>query len=63
MDPDGDSNLQEEEKPQPPLPKLKPLPPGLKYAFLHKNRSTPIVIRDKLTKSETRWLVAVSEKY
>ena len=62
-DPAGKSKLSEEETPQPPLPELKPLPPGLKYAFLHNNRAMPVVISDKLTESETRWLVAVLEKY
>ena len=55
------SKLSEEETPQPPLPELKPLPASLKYAFLHNNRATPVVISDKLTESETR--VAVLEKY
>ena len=59
-DPAGKSKLNEEEAPQPPLPELKP---GLKYAFLHNNRATPVVISDKLTESETRRLVAVLEKY
>ena len=63
IDLDGKSKLNEEEMPQPPLPELKPLPPGLKYAFLHDNRATPVVISDKLTESETRQLVAVLEKY
>ena len=58
-DPDGKSKLNEEEIPQPPLPELKPLPLGLKYAFLHNNRATPVVISDKLTESETRRLIAV----
>jgi len=62
-DPAGKSKLDKEEIPQPPLPELKPLPPGLKYAFLHDNRATPVVISDKLTESETRRLVAVLEKY
>jgi len=52
-DPDSQSKLDEEEKPQPSLTELKPLPPGLKYAFLHNNRATPVIIRDKLTESET----------
>ena len=42
----GKSKLSEEETPQPPLPELKPLSPGLKYAFLHNNRATPVVISD-----------------
>jgi hypothetical protein len=48
-DPAGKSKLDGEEIPQPPLPELKPLPPGLKYAFLHDNRAMPVVISDKLT--------------
>ena len=52
-----------EEPPQPTLPELKLLPPGLKYAFLHNNRATPVVINDKLTECETRRLVAILEKY
>ena len=60
---DGPSKLDGEEPPQPTLPELKLLPPGLKYAFLHNNRATPLIISDKLTESETRWLVAVLEKY
>ena len=55
--------LSEEDTLQPPLPELKPLPPGLKYAFLHNNRATPVVINDMQTESETRRLVAVLEKY
>ena len=62
-DPDSQSKLNEEEKSQPPIPKLKTLPHGLKYAFLHNNSATLVVIRGKLTESETRWLVAVLEKY
>jgi hypothetical protein len=45
-DPVGKSKLSEEETLQPPFPELKPLPPGLKYAFLHNNRATPVVISD-----------------
>jgi hypothetical protein len=60
---DGQSKLDGEEPPQPTLPELKPLPPELKYAFLHNNRATPVVISDKLTESETQPLVAVLEKY
>ena len=62
-DPVGKSKLDGEEIPQPPLPELKLLSPGLKYAFLHDNRATPVVISDQLTESETRRLVAVLEKY
>ena len=62
-EPDGQSKLDGEEPPQPTLPELKSLPLGLKYAFLHNNRATPVVISDELTESETRRLVAVLEKY
>jgi hypothetical protein len=34
IDLDSQSKLDEGEKPKPSLPELKPLPPGLKYAFL-----------------------------
>ena len=54
IDPAGKSKLNREEIPQPPFLELKPLPLGLKYAFLHDNRATPVVISDKLTESETR---------
>ena len=62
-DPVGKSKLSEEETPQPPLPEQKPLPPGLKYAFLHNNKAMLVVISDKMTESETQWIVAVLEKY
>ena len=62
-DPADKSKLDGEEIPQPPIPELKLLPPGLKYAFLHDNRATPVVISNKLTESETWRLVAVFEKY
>src|SRR6185503_6339885 len=52
-----------EETPQPPLLELKPMPSSLKYAFLHNNRATPVIISDKLTESESRRLVAVLEKF
>jgi len=51
---DGQSKLDREEPPQPSLPELKPLSPGLKYAFLHNNRATLVIISDELTESETR---------
>ena len=52
-DPDSQSKLDGEEPPQPFLPEPKPLPPGLKYAFLHNNRATPVVISDNLTESDS----------
>ena len=60
---DGFMKLNEEEKPQHPPPELKPLPPGLRYAFLHNDRRSPVVISDKLTENETRQLITVLEKH
>jgi hypothetical protein len=42
---------------------LKPLPPGLKYAFLHGIRETPVIISDKLSKVETQQLLTILEKH
>jgi len=36
------------ETPRPPI-ELKPLPPGLTYAFLNNNPEFPIIISDNLT--------------
>ena len=63
LEPDSQSKLDREVPLQPTLPELKLLPPRLKYAFLHNNRATPVVISDKLTESETRRHVAVLKKY
>jgi hypothetical protein len=41
-------------KPKRPLVELKPLPPGLKYAFLHGNQEIPIIISDKLSEVKTQ---------
>ena len=49
--------------PEAPKIELKQLPPGLKYAFLNKNRDTPVIICDKLSESESQWLISVLEKY
>ena len=42
---------------------LKPLPTGLRYAFLHDNSKTPVIISDKLSDEETAKLIAVLEKH
>jgi hypothetical protein len=42
---------------------LKPLPPGLKYVFLHNNWQTLVIISDKLSKEETQKLVTVLERH
>nr|AAQ56465.1 hypothetical protein OSJNBa0074N12.21 [Oryza sativa Japonica Group] len=51
-----------EPPPRPPL-ELKPLPPSLRYAFLHNGREAPVIISDKLSEDETQRLLAVLEKY
>nr|CAD39877.2 OSJNBb0058J09.16 [Oryza sativa Japonica Group] len=51
-----------EPPPQPPL-ELKPLPLGLRYAFLHNDREAPVIISDKLSKDETQRLPTVLEKH
>jgi hypothetical protein len=48
--------------PRPPL-ELKPLPPGLRYAFLHNDREAPVIISDKLSEDETQRLLTVLEKH
>ena len=42
---------------------LKPLPSGLRYAFLNDNTETPVIISDKLSDEETTKLIAVLEKH
>ena len=42
---------------------LKPLPLGLKYAFLNNDRESPVIISDKLSKDETLWLLTILEKH
>jgi len=42
---------------------LKPLPLGLKYAFLNNDRESPVIISDKLSKDETLWFLTILEKH
>ena len=42
---------------------LKPLPSGLRYAFLNDNTETLIIISDKLSDEETEKLIVVLEKH
>ena len=42
---------------------LKPLPSGLKYAFLNNDRESPVIISDKLSKDKTLQLLTVLEKH
>ena len=50
---------------QPPCQpiELKPLPSGLRYAFLNDNTKTPVIISDKLSDEETAKLIAILEKH
>jgi hypothetical protein len=54
--------LPKEEVPTPPPVELKTLPEGLRYAFLHGDKNTPVIISDKLSNDETSQLIAVLEK-
>jgi hypothetical protein len=63
--------IQDKEEPRDPFPLdktqesskpsivLKPLPLGLKYAFLNNDRESPVIISDKLSKGETLWLLTI----
>ena len=51
-----------ESPPRPPI-KLKPLPTGLRYAFLHGDSQSPMIISDKLSEEESARLITVLEKH
>ena len=51
-----------QEPPKPPIV-LKPLPSGLKYAFLNNDRESPMIISNKLSKDETLRLLTLLEKH
>ena len=50
---------------EPPKPniELKPLPSGLRYAFLNNDQDSPVIISDKLSQEESLCLITVVEKY
>ena len=48
-DPSEDEPLDEFAVPPKPPIELKPLPSGLRYAFLDDNPESPVIISDKLT--------------
>ena len=68
-------NEEEEENPmesepldellEPPKPtiELKPLPSGLRYAFLNNDQDSPVVISDKISQEESLRLLTVLEKH
>jgi hypothetical protein len=51
--------LDETEEPSRPPIELKPLPPGLRYAFLHNDSKSPVIINDQLTQEETHRLITI----
>ena len=51
-----------QEPPKTPIV-LKPLPSGLKYAFLNNDRESTVIISDKLSKDETLCLLTILEKH
>jgi hypothetical protein len=55
--------LDETEEPSRPPIKLKPLPPGLRYAFLHNDSESPVIINDQLTQEEIHRLITILEKH
>ena len=75
LEEDAQDFIQDEEEPRDPFPldetqelpktpiMLKPLPSGLKYAFLNNDRESPMIISDKLSKDETLWLLTILEKH
>ena len=56
-------DLPTEEVPAQPPVELKPLPIGLRYAFLNGNKNTHVIISDKLSNEETSKLIAILEKH
>ena len=56
-------DLPQEEAPARPSVELKPLPTGLRYAFLNGDKETPVIISNKLSDVETSKLIAILEKH
>ena len=50
---------------EPPKPtiELKPLPSGLRYAFLNNDQDSSVIISDKLSQEESLRLITVLEKH
>ena len=50
---------------EPPKPsiELKPLPSGLRYAFLNNDQDSPMIISDKLSQEESLRLLTILEKH
>ena len=56
-------DLPQEEAPARPPIELKPLPAGLRYAFLNGDKETLVIISDKFSDEETAKLIAILEKH
>ena len=46
-------------EPPKPATKLKPLPFGLRYAFLNNDQDSPMIISDKLSQEESLRLLTI----
>jgi hypothetical protein len=55
--------LDETEEPSRPPIELKPLPPGLRDAFLHNDSESPVIINDQLTQEGTHRLITILEQH
>jgi hypothetical protein len=55
--------LPQVEVPTRPPVELKPIPAGLRYAFLNGDKETHVIISNKLTDEETSKLIAILEKH
>jgi hypothetical protein len=55
--------LDETEQPSRPPIELKTLPPGLRYAFLHNDYVSPVIINDRLTQEETHRMITILEQH
>jgi hypothetical protein len=42
---------------------LSPLPPGRRYAFLHNDSNSPVIINDQLTQGETHRLITILKQH
>ena len=56
-------DISEFETPRRPPIELKPLLARLRYAFLHGDTESPVIISDKLSEEESARLITVLEKY
>ena len=62
-DPTEPIDIFEFKSPSRPPIELKPLPAGLRYAFLHDDSHSPMIISDKILEEESARLITVLEKH